>query len=240
MAVAATKKKKSTTKTKAKTKTNSIEISENDVLTLKGAAAQQTQHPGNLFFYSLCETNFNDYDNILTCTDRTTKLYEKQKQSRRRICTTIVNTVLNQPACFRMWNGSLMSANQAISKTQERMRQISKPKLVPPSNVSTNDVVFCAGATNHLFLGNAKLRSLMDDYETQYWPELFPTTNEVVVDDIDVVEIVDTTTKEEVPAENPEIITPTSTEPTPSDVKIIKMEDQNENRNDQEGSSSTS
>ena len=101
MAAAATRKKKSTAaaaanNNKKKSKaSNIIEISENDVLTLKGAAAQQTQHPGNLFFYSLCEDHFNEYDKILTCTDRTSKTYDIQKNLRRTICTNIVNTVLS-------------------------------------------------------------------------------------------------------------------------------------------------
>jgi hypothetical protein len=206
MSAAVRNKKKSTAgaNTNKNKKASVIEISENDVLTLRGAAAQQTQHPGNLFFYSLCEDRFNEYDKILTCTDRSNKLYEIQKKSRRIICEDIVDTVINQPGCFRMWNGSLMSTNQATTKTQERMRQIGKPKLVPPSNVSDNDVVFCAGATNHLFLGNAKLRSLMDEYETQYWPELFP--------DAEIPEV------EEVP-EIPEVV-------SSGDVKI-RMENEN-------------
>jgi len=154
----------------------------NDVLSMKGAAAQQTQHPGNLFFNSLCEEQFPHYDSYSLQLEKNPKESRIEKL-RRQILLDIIQAVKDQPggACFRYPNGRMMQKCDVLRKAQDRMRQIKKPKLVPPSFVGPNDVVFAPGSTSHLFTGNAKLRSLLDEYEQGYLPEFFgiipPKTN---------------------------------------------------------------
>jgi hypothetical protein len=142
----------------------SYKYSPNDVLTLKGAAAQQTTHPGNLIYYQLCEERFAEYES-------------SSQQQRREICHEIATSIVKKRGgVFRKYNGSKMDEKAAITKTKDRMRQIQKPKIVPPENVGEHDVVFKVGAANHLFPGNAKWRALLDKYVQRYWPELFPTS----------------------------------------------------------------
>jgi len=92
-----------------------------DVLTLKGAAAQQTMHPGNLDYYQLCEENFEEYEKIpLPC-----------RYQRKLLCfEKIVSIILDRGGVFRKYNGKPMKNKDAIMKTMDRMRQIAKPKLV--------------------------------------------------------------------------------------------------------------
>ena len=145
-------------------------ISPNDVLQMKGAAAQQTQHPGNIYFYSLCEEHFQEWYKY----DKLVDQYGKKAtymENKNRVCVQIVRKFYAQPGggIFRGFNLQPMPKQKVMEKVRARLRQIKKPKVVLPSFVGTNDVVFCSGATNHLFIGNAKLRSLLDDYEERYW-----------------------------------------------------------------------
>lgn len=142
----------------------SYKYSPNDVLTLKGAAAQQTTNPGNLRFYQLCEERFDDYE-------------RSSQVKRREICREIATSIVKKHGgVFRKYNGSKMDEKTAVNKTMDRMRQIQKPKIVPPQSVGAHDVVFKVGAANHLFPGNAKWRALLDKFIHRYWPELFPET----------------------------------------------------------------
>lgn len=146
----------------------SDEPSPMDVLTLKGAAAQQTTHPGNLFYYKLCEERFAEYDALdpVNMSDR-----------RREICKDIVFQVQQNGGIFRDLKGKPMKSTLTISKTQNRMRQIKRPKQVPPPKVGENDVVFKSGAANHLFPGNAKWRALVDNYHERYFPALVTSSS---------------------------------------------------------------
>ncbi|CAJ1962695.1 unnamed protein product [Cylindrotheca closterium] len=142
------------------------EYGENDVLTLKGAAAQQTTHPGNITYYKLCEQKYPEYAK------------EESSVVRRNICIEIVKKITNEHGgVFRKYNGAKMDAAAAVNKTMDRFRQIRKPKIVAPKSVGENDVVFKVGAANHLFPGNAKWRLLLDQHVHSYWPELFPASN---------------------------------------------------------------
>lgn len=92
-----------------------------DVLTLKGAAAQQTMHPGNLDYYQLCEENFDEYE----------KIPLEFRNKRKLLCfEKIVSIILDRGGVFRKYNGKPMKKKDAIMKTMDRMRQIAKPKLV--------------------------------------------------------------------------------------------------------------
>lgn len=145
----------------------SYDYNENDVLTLKGAAAQQTTHPGNLAYYKLCEQKYPEFSKT------------ESKQARRNISKEIVEKVMNDNGgVFLKHNGAKMDVAAAISKTMDRFRQIRKPKIVAPKTVGENDVVFKVGAANHLFPGNAKWRLLLDQHVKSYWPELFPASND--------------------------------------------------------------
>jgi hypothetical protein len=140
----------------------------NDVLTLKGAAAQQTTHHGNLAYYQLCELRYEEFSKA------------ESKKARRNICQEIVVKITNEyGGVFRKYNGVIMDMTSAVNKTMDRFRQIRKPKIVPPKSVGEDDVVFKVGAANHLFPGNAKWRLLLDQHARSYWPELFSDTNNV-------------------------------------------------------------
>ena len=146
--------------------TMSDKYGKNDVLTLKGAAAQQTTHPGNLVYYELCESYYEEFSKAPT------------KKARRNICEEVVAKISNEyGGVFRKYNGTIMDNKSAVNKTMDRFRQIRKPKLVPPNSVGENDVVFKVGAANHLFPGNAKWRFLLDQHAQSYWPELFPASS---------------------------------------------------------------
>ena len=129
-----------------------------DVLALKGGAAQQTTHPGNLVFYKLCEERFAEYKSL-----------PEGCQKRRDICLGIIDRC----GTFRKRNLHPMKLADAIIKCQDRMRRISKPKVKIPFYVGENDVVFTVGGTNHLYPGNPKFRALCDEYFDRYWPNLF-------------------------------------------------------------------
>lgn len=142
------------------------EYGDNDVLTLKGAAARQTTHPGNLVYYKLCGERLADFEKAET------------KPAKRDISKEIVAKIVNEyGGIFRKYNGAEMDTTAAVNKTMDRFRQIRKPKVVPPKSVGENDVVFKLGAANHLFPGNAKWRLLLDKHVKSYWPGLFEETN---------------------------------------------------------------
>ena len=130
-----------------------------DVLSLRGAAAQQTEHPGNLAYYGLCENRYEEYAAL-----------PDGHPSRDEICEAIVDEILGSGGNFRSHTGGNMSRAAAVEKTRSRMRQIEKPKI-RPNLVGENDVVFCMGASNHLYAGNAKWRSLLDHFVTDYYKE---------------------------------------------------------------------
>ena len=160
---------KTTTKT---TKPNvSYKYSTNDVLTLIGGAAQQTTHPGNLYYYGLCEEYYTQYQAALQIEDEI-----QMKQSIETICNTVVSKVQQTGGIFRNYKGQPMQHTQALNKTWDRFRQISKPKKVAPPSVKENDVVWVVGGTNQLFEGNIKCRQLIDSYVTKYWPSLYSNT----------------------------------------------------------------
>ena len=130
-----------------------------DVLFLKGAAAQQTTHPGNLAYYALCEAKYEKYAAL-----------PDNHPSRAQICKAIVDEVLRGGGEFRSPTGGTMTHAAAMQKTKDRMRQIAKPKI-RPDHVNDNDVVFTRGANNHLYAGNAKWRTLLDHYVLDYYQE---------------------------------------------------------------------
>lgn len=130
----------------------------NDVLTLKGAAAQQTTHRGNLNYYALCEERFDRWA-ALDCDD----------PERKQICKEIVKIVSERGGVFRKASGGAMDIRAAIDKTNARFRQIAKPKLrLHTGMYGENDVVFAKGERNHMYPGNAKWRSLLDGYALSY------------------------------------------------------------------------
>jgi len=128
-----------------------------DVLFLKGAAAQQTTHPGNLAYYAMCEEKYEEYAAL-----------PDNHPSRAQICRGIIDSVLQSGGVFLSPTGGTMSRASAMQKTKDRMRQIAKPKI-RPDNVNENDVVFTRGANNHLYAGNAKWRSLLDQFVMEYY-----------------------------------------------------------------------
>ena len=129
-----------------------------DVLYLKGAAAQQTSHPGNLNYYALCEERFDEWS-VLDCDDPKRKL----------ICKEIVKTILQRGGVFCKASGGAMDLKAAVEKTNGRFRQIAKPKLRFHTGMfGENDVVFAKGARNHMYPGNAKWRTLLDGYAPSY------------------------------------------------------------------------
>ena len=130
-----------------------------DVLFLKGAAAQQTTHPGNLAYYALCEAKYEKYAAL-----------PDSHPSKAQICRDIVDEVLRSGGKFRSPTGGTMTHAAAMQKTKDRMRQIAKPKI-RPDHVNDNDVVFTRGANNHLYAGNAKWRTLLDHYVLDYYKE---------------------------------------------------------------------
>lgn len=130
-----------------------------DVLFLKGAAAQQTTHPGNLAYYALCEEKYEKYAAL-----------PDNHPSKAQICRDIVDEILRSGGKFRSPTGGTMTHAAAMQKTKDRMRQIAKPKI-RPDHVNENDVVFTRGANNHLYAGNAKWRTLLDHYVTDYYKE---------------------------------------------------------------------
>ena len=144
---------KNTTSSSSRNRDNS-----NDVLTLKGAAAQQTTHRGNLNYYALCEERFDRWA-ALDCDD----------PERKQICKEIVKIVSERGGVFRKASGGAMDIRAAIDKTNARFRQIAKPKLrVHTGMYGENDVVFAKGARNHMYPGNPKWRRLLDGYALSY------------------------------------------------------------------------
>ncbi len=129
-----------------------------DVLYLKGAASQQTSHPGNLNYYALCEERFDEWS-VLDCDD----------PKRKVICKEIVKIIMQRGGVFRKATGGAMDIKAAVEKTNSRMRQIAKPKLrLHTGMYNENDVVFAKGARNHMYPGNAKWRTLLDGYAHSY------------------------------------------------------------------------
>ena len=91
-----------------------------DVIYAKGGAAQHMQNAGNLYFYQLCESRYDEY----------TKL-ENQPQRRNILIGEIVDAVLGTGGIFRTISGDKMTRKNAMIKTKDRMRQIGKPKIRP-------------------------------------------------------------------------------------------------------------
>mmetsp|Transcript_21739 Transcript_21739/g.34096 ORF Transcript_21739/g.34096 Transcript_21739/m.34096 type:complete len:437 (-) Transcript_21739:95-1405(-) len=130
-----------------------------DVLYLKGAAAQQTSHPGNLNFYALCEQRFDEWS----------ALCYKHPQ-KKLISKEIVKVILHRGGVFRNARGGAMDIKSAVEKTTNRLRQIAAPKLRLHTDMyGENDVVFARGARNHMYPGNAKWRTLLDGYAQSYF-----------------------------------------------------------------------
>ena len=130
----------------------------NDVLYLKGAAAQQTVHPGNLNYYALCEQRFDEWS-TLDCDD----------PKRKQICKEIVKVILQRGGVFHKPSGGALDVKAAVEKTNSRFRQIAKPKLrIHTGMYGENDVVFAKGARNHMYPGNAKWRTLLDGFAQSY------------------------------------------------------------------------
>ena len=100
-----------------------------DVIYAKGGAAQHMQNAGNLYFYQLCESRYDEY----------TKL-ENQPQRRNILISEIVDAVLATGGIFRTISGDKMTRKNAMIKTKDRMRQIGKPKI-RPMGFGENDVV---------------------------------------------------------------------------------------------------
>lgn len=143
--------------TGGKSSSNSRDDS-HDVLYLKGAAAQQTSHPGNLHYYSLCEQRFDEWS-VLDCDD----------PKRKQICKEIVKEILQSGGVFRKASGGAMDVKGAVEKTNSRFRQIAKPKLRFHTGMyGEDDVVFAKGSRNHMYPGNAKWRTLLDGYAQSY------------------------------------------------------------------------
>lgn len=129
-----------------------------DVLYLKGAAAQQTTHPGNLNYYALCEERFDEWS-ALDCDD----------PKRKQISKDIVKVIAQRGGVFRKASGGAMDIKSAVEKTSSRFRQIAKPKIrVHTGMFGEHDVVFAKGARNHMYSGNAKWRTLLDGYAQSY------------------------------------------------------------------------
>lgn len=129
-----------------------------DVLYLKGAAAQQTSHPGNLYYYALCEQRFDEWSAL-----------GSDDPKRKLICKEIVKIILQRGGVFRKASGGAMDVKGAVEKTNSRFRQIAKPKLRFHTGMyGEDDVVFAKGARNHMYPGNAKWRTLLDRYAQSY------------------------------------------------------------------------
>jgi hypothetical protein len=168
------------------TATVGYKYSTNNVLTLKGGAAQQTTHPGNLYYYGLCEEYYPKYQACLQENDNDENEIQR-KRSVEKVCNAVVEKVQqNGGGIFRNYKGRPMQHKQAVEKTRDRFRQIARPKRVAPTSVSQNDVVWVVGGTNHLFEGNTKCRELIDSYVTKYWPNVYTTsTTDTRVEDED-------------------------------------------------------
>jgi hypothetical protein len=143
----------------------SQEYSSNDVLTLKGTHAQHTTHTGNLIFYKLCEERFDQFNALSPSLD---------SARRQKLAWQVVREIQKKGGVFRHMNGKVMEPKRAVIKTIDRLRQIQKPKFVPPATIGNNDVVFKRGAANHVYPGNAKYKTLLESYVPQYWPDLVP------------------------------------------------------------------
>ena len=148
-------------KMKGKTKYK-YSVHDHDVITLRGGAAQQTTHPGNLTLYKLCEERYAEWFEALdgspvgALKSKVGASKSKSgandgagsasvsvsgsgssgaKQYRKGICLEIVRTIQKQGGTFRDGSGRTMSDERAVIKTHDRMRQIAKPKVAPPKTV---------------------------------------------------------------------------------------------------------
>jgi len=129
----------------------------NDVLYAKGAAAQTMSNPGNLYFYQLCEEHYDEYMKL-----------DPDDQQRKVIALSIVDKIIAKGGKFHAPSGAGLTKKAAVGKTQDRMRQISKPKL-RPSGFGEHDVVSARGAAIHLYPGNAKWHAVVDGYVLSYY-----------------------------------------------------------------------
>ena len=129
----------------------------NDVLYAKGAAAQTMSNPGNLYFYQLCEEHYDEYMKL-----------DPDDQQRKVIALSIVDKIIAKGGKFHAPSGAALTKKSAVGKTQDRMRQISKPKL-RPSGFGEHDVVSARGAAIHLYPGNAKWHAVVDGYVLSYY-----------------------------------------------------------------------
>lgn len=129
----------------------------NDVLYAKGAAAQTMSNPGNLYFYQLCEEHYDEYMKL-----------DPDDQQRKVIALSIVDKIIAKGGKFHSPSGAALTKKAAVGKTQDRMRQISKPKL-RPSGFGEHDVVSARGAAIHLYPGNAKWHAVVDGYVLSYY-----------------------------------------------------------------------
>mmetsp|Transcript_31863 Transcript_31863/g.54359 ORF Transcript_31863/g.54359 Transcript_31863/m.54359 type:complete len:594 (+) Transcript_31863:108-1889(+) len=145
----------------------------NDVIYARGAAAQTTTHPGNLYFYQLCEERHDEF----------AALDVKDTQSRKKIMADIVDKIMESGGKFRNQNGGVLPRRAAMEKTRDRLRQISKPKF-RPTGFGENDVVFCRGAALFLYPGNARWRDLVDGHARAYFYNLLPDGTDPKATDI--------------------------------------------------------
>ena len=177
----------------------------NDVLYFKGAAAQTTTNPGNLYFYQLCEERYDQFAE--------TEHLQKPKRDHLRsiLGTEIVDAIQAKGGTFRRQSGAAMTRADAMRKSVDRLRQIGKPKI-RPTGFGENDVVFTRygllrsvifayhfafylillvcfvrsallrGAANFLYAGNVKWRNLMDTYVTSYFRTIIDEHGNIIPD----------------------------------------------------------
>jgi len=114
-------------------------------------------NPGNLYFYQLCEEHYDEYMKL-----------DPDDQQRKVIALSIVDKIIAKGGKFHAPSGAGLTKKAAVGKTQDRMRQISKPKL-RPSGFGEHDVVSARGAAIHLYPGNAKWHAVVDGYVLSYY-----------------------------------------------------------------------
>lgn len=153
---------------------NSIVISaknrdtSNDVLYAKGGASQRMTNPGNLYFYQLCEENYDEYKSTKPPTSTGPN---EDSDKRVAIYTKIVDAVLATGGVFHKQDGSTLSKKEAIAKTRDRLRQIGLPKI-RPVGIGEHDVVSVRGAAVQLYPGIKNWHLLIDGYVLSYFAEL--------------------------------------------------------------------
>mmetsp|Transcript_11524 Transcript_11524/g.20726 ORF Transcript_11524/g.20726 Transcript_11524/m.20726 type:complete len:501 (+) Transcript_11524:98-1600(+) len=136
-----------------------------DVLAVKGGAAQTVTHPGNLFFYQLCEDRYDAWS-ISTGPNRSI------------FVTEILDAITAKGGVFLKRTRGQLPRGVALEKIRDRMRQIGKPKVRPlGGGFGVEDVVFATGGANHFYPGNAKWRALLDVFVPSYHRDVLHELN---------------------------------------------------------------